>query len=253
MTRQEALRKRFADPTTYHTRDAVYEALDKAYPSKPWKRTTISLHLKFFSVNHPQRKHHPLTEGKCFLFWDGDKGFRKWIPEQDGTWVLREEGIVRLGEDGVPEAATSAEAPNSDDSAVAGPVSLSIERDLEESITQNLSMLEPGLTLYRDGDVDGRQLDTEVVGIIDLLALDKNGDFVVIELKAGRAADGVCGQILGYISWVRKELGGGKKVRGVIVASEFSERLCHAAEEVGTLSLIKYKITFTFTNVNARG
>jgi RecB family endonuclease NucS len=57
------------------------------------------------------------------------------------------------------------------------------------------------------------------VGIIDLLALDKNRDFVVIELKAGRAGDSACGQILGYMSWVRKELAGEKKVRGMIVAS----------------------------------
>jgi len=44
--------------------------------------------------------------------------------------------------------------------------------------------------------------------------VDKAGAFVVIELKAGKAVDSVCGQILGYIAWVRKELAGGKKVRG---------------------------------------
>lgn len=89
------------------------------------------------------------------------------------------------------------------------------------------------------------------MGIIDLLALDKAGSFVVIELKAGKAADSVCGQILGYIAWVRKELAVGKKVRGIIVASEFSDRLRYAAEAVGALSLIEYKITFNFSDVTA--
>lgn len=251
MTCQEALRKLFADPQTNLTRDAVCEALDRAYPNKPWKRNTIYLHLIAFSINHPQRKHHKQTEGKCFLFWDGDKSFRKWVPEQDGTWTLGEEGIIKISGDGTPAQVMVPVASESEDSTVAGPVSLSIERDLEECLVQNLAMLEPGLTLYRDGDVDGRQLDTGAVGIIDLLAVDKAGALVVIELKAGKAADGVCGQILGYMAWVRKELAAGKKVRGIIVASDFSDRLRYAADGVGSLSLVQYNITFNFSDVTA--
>jgi Endonuclease NucS C-terminal domain len=251
MTCQDALRKLFADPKTYLRLDGVYNALDKAYPNKPWARNTIYLHLRFYSVNHPQRKHHPQTEGKCFLFWDGDRGFRKWIPEQDGIWALRDGNLVRLGEDGVVEQSDAVDLLDSEDSTVAGPISLSIERDLEECLVQNLRMLEPGLSLYRDGDLDGRQLDTGAVGIIDVLAMDKDGGFVVIELKAGKAADGACGQILGYISWVQKELAGGKKVRGIIVASDFSDRLQYAVEPFGTISLIQYNIAFNFSHVTA--
>lgn len=246
MTCQEALRTLFDDPTVQLTRDAVYQALDRAYPNKPWKRNTIYLHLIAFSINHPQRKHHPQTEGKCFLYWDGYSSFRKWNPEEDGKWVLTENGVVRAGEDGEAASMIFISAAEGDDSTVPGPVSLSVERDLEQSLIQNLGMLEPGLSLYRDGDVDGRQLDTGVVGILDLLALDKNGDFVVIELKAGKAGDSVCGQVLGYIAWVRKELAGGKKVRGIVVASDFSDRLRYAAQGIGDLSLIRYSITFNF-------
>jgi hypothetical protein len=249
MTCQEALRKLFADPQTNLTRDGIYDALDKTYPTKPWKRNTIYLHLIAFSVNHPQRKHHRQTEGKCFLFWDGDRGFRKWMPERDGTWTLNADGIVQAGEDGASAQAFVIAPAEPEDSTVPGPISLSIERDLEECLIQNLAMLEAGLSIYRDGDVDGRQLDTGAVGIIDILAIDKSGGFVVIELKAGRAADSVCGQILGYISWVRKELAAGKKVRGIIVASEFSDRLRYAADAVGSLSLIRYNIAFNFSDV----
>jgi len=249
MTCQEALRTLFADPATLLTRDGVYQALDRAYPQRPWKRSTIYLHLRFFSINNPQRKHHADTEGKCFLFWDGNDGYRKWVPESDGTWELREGVLFRVGDNGAATAAVASEA--SEDATVSGLISLSIERDLEDSLAQNLAMLQPGLNLYRDGDVDGRQLDTAAVGIIDLLTLDKNGDFVVIELKAGKAADSVCGQILGYISWVRKELAGQKKVRGIIVASDFTERLRYAAEAVGGLSLIRYGVRFNFTDVTS--
>lgn len=251
MTCREALQKLFCDPTVHFTRDQVYEALDHAYPDKPWKRNTIYLHLSGYSINNPIRRHHPATEGKCFLFWDGDRTYRKWIPEQDGTWVLHEDGIHRVGEEGALEHAAEQLAAETEDSTVAGPISLSIERDLEESLVQNLAMLESGLTLYRDGDMSGRQLDTGVVGVIDLLAFDKNGNFVVIELKAGKASDGVCGQILGYMSWVKKELAGSKLVRGIIVASDFTDRLRYAVDTVGSIVLIKYGVSFSFTDVTA--
>ncbi len=251
VTCQEALRKLFTDPETYLKRDAVYQALDKDYPNKPWTRGTIYLHLSFFSINNPRRKHHPKTEGKCFLFWDGSDGFRKWIPERDGTWILREDGIIRLEDGNMVAEPILPTTFDSDDSTVAGPISLSIERDLEDSLVQNLMMLEAGLKLYRDGDVEGRQLDTATVGIIDLLAIDKNENLVVIELKAGKAGDSVCGQILGYVAWVREELAEGKKVRGIIVASDFSDRLRYAAAAVDSLSLMRYSITFNFTDVTS--
>lgn len=252
MTCREALQKIFSDPDVHLTRDEVYEAMDKEYPHKPWKRNTIYLHLSGFSINNPSRRHHPATEGKCFLFWDGVKSYRKWIPERDGTWVLRENGIHRVGEEGEQEQMVeTAVLTEGEDSTVAGPISLSIERDLEESLVQNLAMLERGMTLYRDGDITGRQLDTGVVGIIDLVAIDANGNFVVIELKAGKAADSVCGQILGYISWLKKELAGGKLVRGIIVASDFTDRLRYAVDAVGSILLVKYGVTFSFTDVTA--
>jgi endonuclease len=253
MTCREALQKIFVDPSIHLSRDEVYEALDTAYPHKPWKRNTIYLHLSGFSINNPSRRHHPATEGRCFLFWDGNRSYRKWIPEKDGTWVLREDGIHRVGEDGQPElpVETIIATEVEDSTIVVGPISLSIERDLEESLIQNLAMLERGLTLYRDGDINGRQLDTGVVGIIDLVAIDSNGNFVVIELKAGRAADSVCGQILGYISWLRKELAGNKHVRGIIVASEFTDRLRYAVDAVGSIQLVQYGVRFNFTDVTA--
>jgi hypothetical protein len=122
MTCREALQQMFSDPTKQLTRDEVYEAFDNLYPAKPWKRNTIYLHLAAFSINNPARKHHPETEGKCFLFWDGDRTYRKWNPQQDGTWVLREDGLHPLGDDGhprpTPENGFIAEL---EDATVAGP------------------------------------------------------------------------------------------------------------------------------------
>ena len=90
--------------------------------------------------------------------------------------------------------------------------SISFEKDLEEHIAKNLNQIEEGIALYRKGRKSGRQFTIDF-GIIDLLAKDKNGDFVVIELKVGKATYGVIGQILSYIGWVRQNLAKDKKVR----------------------------------------
>lgn len=74
-------------------------------------------------------------------------------------------------------------------------------------------MLEPGLKLYSKNGVTGRQFNTGVVGIIDLLAIDKQGEFVVIELKAGEAKDKACAQLFRYMGWVAVNLANGKNVR----------------------------------------
>jgi hypothetical protein len=127
--------------------------------------------------------------------------------------------------------------------------SISLERDLEDYLEVNLSQLEPDLKLYQDEGFNGRQCDTKVVGIIDILATDKNGDFVVIELKAGEADDRVCGQIQRYMGWVEEALAGPHKVRGIIVANEFSDGLRYAQRIVPNIHLKKYSVSFKFAEI----
>lgn len=120
----------------------------------------------------------------------------------------------------------------------------------QERSAKNLDQLEEGLKLYSDWKNSGRQYSTDV-GRIDLLALDKSGAYVVIELKAGKAIDHVIGQILGYMRYVRKSLANGKEVRGIIVADEFDERLKYAAAEIPKLKLKRYIVKFEFEDVKA--
>jgi hypothetical protein len=167
---RDALRNLFADRQTYFTSGAVYRELLKANPNEKWTKDTVSLCLRLSSVNNPVSKLEPKMQSRCFLFWDGDNGYCKWIPEQDGERVRGESKEVGPGE-------LPLEAANTEASTVLGPISLRIERDLEDSLVQNLGVLETGLRLYRVGELDGRQLHTGKVGVIDLLAVDKNGDF----------------------------------------------------------------------------
>lgn len=127
-------------------------------------------------------------------------------------------------------------------------IAFSLEYDLENSLIANLEQLETGLQLYTEGGIVGQQVDTKVAGRIDLLAVDRSGDIVVIELKAAEADRQVCGQIQAYMGWVKENLAGEKRVRGIIVASDFTVRAIYAAKVVPGLSLKKYLISFKFAD-----
>jgi hypothetical protein len=124
--------------------------------------------------------------------------------------------------------------------------SISFERDLESFLAKDLQKLEQGLHLYRANGILGRQVDAKSAGRIDLLAEDKDNNLVVIEIKVGEVDREVCGQIQAYMSWVKNVLAGGKSVRGIVVAKDFTDRLRLAAKMVPELSLRKYRVDFEF-------
>ncbi len=94
-----------------------------------------------------------------------------------------------------------------------------IEKDIETFYYAHPDLLEKGLTIRENG----RQFPTPI-GRIDLLCISKNGEYVVVEVKADEARDSVFGQILRYIGWIHRNIPKAKdKVRGIILASEFPE------------------------------
>jgi RecB family endonuclease NucS len=109
---------------------------------------------------------------------------------------------------------------------------LHLESDLESFLLADLNQLEKGLTVFQANGVSGRQLAAGAAGRIDILAKDTQGNFVVIEVKAGEADRQVCGQVQAYMGWVTERLANGSCVRGIIVASDFTERLKLAAKIV---------------------
>lgn len=121
--------------------------------------------------------------------------------------------------------------------------SISLERDLEDNLAANLSQLEAGLVPFEREGFSPRQLDTKTVGIIDLVAVDKAGNIVVIELKAGEASDRVCGQVQRYMGWVQESIAAEAAVRGIIVANSFTEGAKYAARVVPNLSLKRYSVS----------
>src|SRR3990167_8121722 len=81
--------------------------------------------------------------------------------------------------------------------------------------------------LERQNEKHG-QFDTQEVGIIDFLTVDKNKDLVVIELKRN-STDQTLGQILRYMGWVNENLcKNSQKVKGIIIAESKDNRLDYA-------------------------
>ena len=128
-----------------------------------------------------------------------------------------------------------------------------LEKYLEDFIVDNWGKIDFGekLTLYKDKNENiGKQYYTEDAGYIDILATDKNSDFVVIELKKGKKNDEVVGQTLRYIGWVRRNLAkDNQKVRGIIIVRERDKKLEYALQEVGPkIKVLVYSVSFKLNN-----
>jgi len=125
-----------------------------------------------------------------------------------------------------------------------------LEKHLEEYVMKNWDLVDFGekLTLYREDDgTPGQQYVTDV-GIIDILAKDAQGNFVVIELKRAESKYHVVGQILNYMQWVQENLATEKeKVRGMIVVGKADATLKSALKQVADKVILKeYRVKMTF-------
>lgn len=119
---------------------------------------------------------------------------------------------------------------------------LALEKDMQRSLRRAIETLEHGLTIIDDG------AERAVLsGFIDILARDADGATVVIELKAGKTDARVIGQVLGYMGDIADEDEPGA-LRGIVVAHDFDQRTRSAARAVPNLKLVRYSVTFHFSD-----
>ncbi len=115
-----------------------------------------------------------------------------------------------------------------------------LERDLQRALRANIQQLESGLKI-----IDGGVEKSISAGRVDITAEDSEGCLVVIELKTGMADLRSVGQVLAYISSVSEDTS--RRVRGILVASDFDDRVVKAARTVHNLSLVAYSFQFSFS------
>lgn len=221
--------------------------------------STIRTQTRFCSVNAPSRinftqnKKPRLSNSQYdFLFNLGGGEVVSYDREEHGIWEIREDKhgklvVAQKLDDDIEISDSEAEEVGDENLAFA------FEAHLRDFIAQNIESIKVGgksLKLYVDEHGrDGIEYPTEV-GPIDILAIDEEKSFVVFELKLSKGPDKAMGQISRYMGWIARKLAEGRKVKGVIVAQEVSEKLKYAASIIPQINLFEYEIDFKINAVN---
>jgi len=214
----------------FSTQDMI-KYFEENYPKI--KKGTITGHLMKFSVNAPSRIHcRNINNGKSDLLYKIDENkYRRYNKMTDPP-------LPPLVYDKPPPT------PPIDVVDYDTP-----ERDLQIFLAKNLQLIESGLKLFEEEDITGIEYPAGN-GRIDILAIDKNNDFVVIELKISKGRDRVLGQLSRYLGWVEKNMADGQKVRGIIICKEISEDLTLACSVIkNEIELFEYELSVKLNRI----
>lgn len=233
--------KEMLSPGQPFTRKDAVNWFAAHYPKT--KPGPVTAHVEGMSVNSTLRHHHPSIKagaGYDLFFKLGPSSFRLWDSANDPAPKYGAESGTQNGDIDADDTEPVDDAADSEQTSGA---TFAFERDLKNYLAKNLHVLEFGLTLYQEEGISG--IEFPVGGrFIDILAIDKTGGYVVVELKVSRGYDRTVGQLLRYMAWVRKNLAPAAKVRGIIVANEITDDLKMAASIVPDVQLAEYEINF---------
>lgn len=212
------------------------------------KPGTVTSHLTRLSTNARSRVHYSAKPGDDDVFYQVDRShYRRYRSGHDPTPVYSNSVD--------PDRPLSPESDEDDellaDERLTKAGEFAYETDLRNYLVKNLHQLEPGLRVYEDEGVTG--IEFPVGGrYIDILAIDANGNLVVIELKVSRGYDRVVGQLMRYAAWIKKNLAEeSQTVRGVIVARQIGEDLLLACSLVPEIELFEYQLSLSLKRVDA--
>lgn len=224
------------------SREQVVDWFAEHYPLV--KEGTIGAHLLRFSTNAPSRIHYHPKAGEDDLFFQVDSSrFRLYD-------AATEPPPITKATTAVDPSSRAGTAGGSAESLSAGS-EFAYERDLRNFLSKNLGELESGLKLYEEEGINGIEFPTGG-RFVDILAEDKDGKYVVIELTVSRGYDRVVGQILRYMAWIEKHHAeAGRGVRGMIVAKEISADLLLACSCVRDVALYEYELSVTLRRIGS--
>jgi hypothetical protein len=222
-------------PDQHFTREEAVEWFATNYPKI--KEGTVIAHLIRFSTNVATRLHYSAKPDEDLLFQIDGSHFRLYNASTDPAPIHSKAD------------ATASQEKIIEPTEVQSPSEFAYESDLRDFLAKNLSHIEPGLQLYQDEGITG--IEFPVGGrFIDILAVDSQNRFVVIELKVSRGYDRVIGQLLRYMAWIEKHHAeSGQAVRGIIAARAISEDLKLACSYLPSVALYEYELSVTLRKV----
>lgn len=225
-------------PGQSFTKQQAIDWFSSNYPKI--KAGTVHCHLIRLSTNAPNRLHYSAR------------------PIEDDVFYQLDSGLFRLYDstlDPVPISETSIKpdtpmAEEKEEVERRGSAEFAFERDLQNYLVKNLSIIDPGLKLYQDEGITGVEFPAGG-RFIDILAVDEKNAFVVIELKVSCGYDRVVGQLMRYMAWIQEnQADPGQSVRGIIIAREISKDLTLACSLLSSVKLYQYELSLKLTPVN---
>lgn len=226
----------------YFTRSEILLWFKEKYPKL--KQASINAHLILMSTNAPSRLHHSLKPNgeDDWLFQMDRSNFRLYDKSIDPPPIYKEGS----NENGSEDMDSEEEVQEGDTEGH----EFAYEKDLKNFLASNLAVISPDLKIYQDGDISG--VEFPVGGrYIDLLAVDKDNNYVVVELKVSKGYDRALAQLLRYMAWIERNLAEpNQKVRGVIIARRISEDLGLATSRVSDVELFEYALSINLKKIN---
>jgi RecB family endonuclease NucS len=221
--------------------------LNEAYALKMWMLSDLieqgeehCLRLKPIRGEARNYLNHYSVNGTYIAFAD-EKEFLSWMGDPDAVPDQQTALDIYVGRNDIEAAAATAKNLGATAAEVRNFKRMLIsEKTLEDNIERNFEDF--GKRIGRSLELLGRQYPT-TVGPIDLLGRDKKtGQYVVVELKKGRSADKVFGQLSRYMGWVKKNLANGGEVAGAIVGAKIDDKLRAARDAHGTkVDLVEFQ------------
>ena len=122
---------------------------------------------------------------------------------------------------------------------------------LRKLLAKQPDMLEPGLTVFTEKGKPVGVGYASGVGVIDVLAKDSSGTFVVVKVAERGQGEELVAATLQRMGWVRKHLGKNKdKVRGIVLVEQAPENLSYTVSAMaGTIIFKTYRVAVSFEDV----
>ncbi|WP_250519373.1 endonuclease NucS domain-containing protein [Caballeronia sp. NCTM1] len=184
-------------------------------------------------------------------------------PGEHGLWAIEEtpDGLkVRRVDESTEEVAATSDidaAEPVDDGF--GDGAFALEGHLRDYLARSppSTTAHGPLSLFVDADGrDGVEYQTDC-GPADLVFLDRDGNYVVFELKLDRGPDAARNQVQRHMGWIEHHIANGKTVSGVIVANSISDKLKYAGKVAPRAQLMEYCLSVELApvglNVGASG